>query len=186
MWYGELFVIEEYTEGKSWYEIDNVFHEFGFRFTDKDEIAQFLSGNHEAPVIESITLDQDAIKFESTGSNINFHPIRKSVISDNEVFVYHGNIYTSTIEYSVEVKSKFKIEGIEFSFIDCDEYGFLLKDIYYEDLPMRKVYGGSNIEVRPSWTMFTKDEMKKVYSLLKLNDFLNISFKKENWMVRLS
>lgn len=64
VWYGEGLIPEEWTKGKDWGDFDNIFHEFGFTFSDGKEIQWFLDGTLvRRPIIKGIYVNGKRIKY---------------------------------------------------------------------------------------------------------------------------
>lgn len=183
VWYGEGFIPEEWTKGKETYEIDNIFHEFGFLFGEKDEIQWFLDGNLVGrPTIKGIYVNgrriikYDLSKIPRTSKEISLPHLNKY-----DVFVYHGGVDKVLIDYFADILGHFIESNLNFNFINCSEYGYMLKSIDYGGTEMKRFYSGSKIQVNPSSLEgLSKGGMLKVYKLRQSQKFLDVNFKKNS------
>ena len=179
VWYGEGLIPEEWAKGKELYEIDNIFHEFGFTFGERNEIQWFLDGNLVGrPKIKGIYVNGKRIKYNLSKTTRTFTKINLPRLNRNDVFVYHGQLDRVSIDYSVDIRGHFIDNNLKFNFINCSEYGYMLNSIDYEGKEMTRFYSGSRIQVKPRrYDGLSLNDMKKVFKSCQFQDFLDVKFK---------
>ena len=179
VWYGEGLIPEEWTKQKAWDNFDNIFHNFGFNFSEKNEIKWFLSGElAPEPKIKGIYFDGVRIK-----SNLNHSPhiyaeIDLPYLTENEVFVYHGVVYIVSIDYILNIHRNFSSESLSFHFFNCGENRYMLTEIDYDEKPMKRYYSGSDILVNSGWYSLSPNNKAKSLYLIKSGKFLDVKFTK--------
>jgi hypothetical protein len=99
-------------------------------------------------------------------------------LNKNDVFVYHGSVDRVSIDYFANIHGHFIDNNLKFNFINCSEYGYMLKSIDYEGKEMTRFFSGSKIQVKPSrYKGLSVADTVKVFHLLQAQDFLHVTFK---------
>lgn len=180
VWYGECFFPKEWAKGKDWYALDNVFHEFGFTFGERNEIQWFLDGNLVGrPKIKGIYVNGKIIKYNLSKTTRTFTKIILPPLNRDDVFVYHGQLDRVSMDYVVDIRGHFIDNNLKFNFLNCSEYGYMLKTIDYEGKEMARFYSGSRIQVKPRrYAGLSLNDMRKVFKLCQFQDFLDVKFRK--------
>ena len=181
VWYGEGLIPEEWAKGKESYEIDNIFHEFGFTFGERSEIQWFLDGNLVGrPTIKGIYVNGKRIKYNLSRTTRTFAKINLPRLNKGDVFVYHGQLDRVSMNYFVDIRGHFIDNNLKFNFINCSEYGYMLKSIDYEDKEMTRFYSGSRIRVKPRrYDDLRLNDIRKVLRSCQFQDCLDVKFKKK-------
>ncbi|HYA91733.1 MAG TPA: hypothetical protein VEK32_09565 [Thermodesulfobacteriota bacterium] len=178
VWYGEGLKPDEWTKGKDWDAFDNIFHECGFTFCDRIEIQEFLNGDLERPAIKGVYIDGTLVKHNLSKIACNLKKIKLPSLKRNEVFVYHGSVDIVSMDYILNTKKEFLDNKLEFDFINCGEYGYMLTEIEYDGKQMKRVYSGSKINVKSGWYSLSAENKGKSISLIEPRNFLDPRFKK--------
>lgn len=179
VWYGGL-IPEEWKKGKDWGYFDNIFHEFGFTFSDRNEIQWFLDGNLVGrPTIKGIYVNGKRIKYNLSETPRIYSKIDLPPLNKNEVFVYHGRVDKVAIDYFVDIRGHFLNDNLKFNFINCSKYGYMLKGIDYEGKQMTRFYSGLRIQAKPRrYDGLSAKDMGKVFKSCQIQSFLEVKFKK--------
>lgn len=178
VWYGGL-IPEEWKKGKESYEVDNIFHEFGFTFGERAEIQWFLDGNLVGrPKIKGIYVNGKIIKYNLSGTTRTVTKVNLPRLNKGDVFVYHGRVDRVSMDYVVDIRGHFIDKNLKLNFLNCSEYGYMLKTIDYEGKEMARFYSGSRIQVKSCrYDGFSLNDMRKVFKLCQFQDFLDVKFK---------
>jgi hypothetical protein len=180
VWYGEGLIPKEWTKGKDWDDFDNIFHEFGFTFSDRNEIQWFLDGNLvRRPTIKGIYINGKRIEYNLSKTPRTYTKIDLPGPNKNEVFAYHGIVNIVSMDYILNIQTQFFGDGLKFHFINCGEYGYILTEIEYDGKQMKRFYSGSKILVKSGWHSLSPKNMVKSFSLIKTRNFLDVKFKKK-------
>jgi hypothetical protein len=179
IWYGDLGFIQNHF-GKEWDDFDNIFHTFGFTFSDKNEIQEFLNNDLERPAIKGIFINGKRIKKDLSRITCDCQKrIDLPRLNKNEVFVYHGSVDIVSMDYIIDIHEHFLEDNLKLHFIDCYEYGYMLTEIDYEGKQMARVYSGSKIKVKSGWHSLNPGDMGKAFKLFETRNFLEPKFKKK-------
>jgi hypothetical protein len=178
VWYGEGFIPELWTKGKCWDAFDNIFHKCGFTFCGRSEIQEFLNDDLERPTIKGIYIDDKLIKYDLNEIACNYKTIDLPCLNRNEVFAYHGSVDIVSMDYILNMQKHFLVNKLNFRFVNCGEYEYMLMEIEYDGKQMKRFYSGSTIHVRSGWHSLSPDDMHKSFSLIKPRNFLEVKFKK--------
>ena len=170
VWYGGLIP-------EDWDKFDNIFHECGFTFCDREEIQEFVRNDLERPTIKGIYIDGKVIKCDLSKIGCIYKKIDLPCLNRNEVFVYHGIVHIVSMDYILNVQKDFSGDKLKFHFINCGEYGHMLTEIEYDGKKMKRVYSGSKINVKTGWYSLNPRDMHKSFSLIKTRNFLEVKFK---------
>lgn len=179
VWYGEGLIPEQWTKGKESYEIDNICHEFGFTFQERDEIQWFLDGNLVGrPKIKGIYVNGKIVNHNLSTATRTFTEIKLPRLNKGDVFVYHGQLDRLSMDYVIDIRGHFTDNNLKFNFLNCSEYGYMLKTIDYEGKEMASFYTGSRIQVKPRrYAGLSAKDMRKVFKLCQFREFLDVKFR---------
>lgn len=182
VWYGEGLIPEEWTKGKDCGDFDNIFHEFGFTFSERTEIQWFLDGNLvRRPAIKGIYVNGKRIKYNLSKTPCTYTKIELPRLNKNDIFIYQGEVHRVAMDYLTDICGHFLDNNLKLNFINCSEYGYMLKDIYYEGKEMKGFYGGSRIQVKPRrYDGLSINDIRKVIKLCQFQKFLDVKFKKKS------
>ena len=170
---------KEWTKGKDWDAFDDIFHEFGFTFSERSEIQWFLDGNLvKRPTIKGIYINGKSIEYNLSKTPYIYKKIDLPCVKKNEVLVYHGVVDTVSLDYILAIQKPFLDNELRFHFINCGEYGCVLTEIEYGGKQMKRVYSGSKILVKSGWHSLSSKNKVKSFSLIKIGNFLDVKFKK--------
>jgi hypothetical protein len=178
VWYGEGLIPEEWAKGKDSSDFDNIFHEFGFTFSDRNETKWFLDGNLVGrPKIKGIYVNGKSVKYNLSKIPRTYTKINLPHLNRNEIFVCHGQVYKVSIDYFVDTIGHFYANNLNINFINCSKYGYMLQSITYEGKQMSRFYSGSKIQVKPDCHQgYSIKDMKKVFGLRKIQKYLEVIF----------
>jgi hypothetical protein len=179
VWYGEGLIPKEWTKGKDWDDFDNIFHEFGFIFGERNEIQWFLDGNLvKRPKIKGVYLNGKGLEYNLRRAHHIYKKIELPCLNKNQVLVYHGVVNTVSLDYILSIQKPYFDNELKFLFIDCGEYGYMLTEIEYGGKPMKGVFSGSLINVKSGWYSLSSENKVKSFSLIKSGNFLDVKFKR--------
>ena len=179
IWYGEGLIPEEWTKGNDWSHFDKFFHKLGFAFSDKDEIQWFLDRQlAPEPKIKGIYINDKIIECNLSDTVQTYTEIDLPYLNNSEVFVYHGVVYTLSIDYILDIQDPFSIDTLNLHFISCDENGYFLTEIEYNGKQMKRFYSGSKILVKSDFYSLNSNNMDKIWTVVKTKNFLDVKFKK--------
>ena len=120
VWYGEGLIPEEWMKGKEWDDFDNIFHEFGFTFSEVSEIQWFLDGNLVGrPIIKGIYINGRRVKYVLSKTPRAYTKIDLPRLNKNDVFVYHGQVDRVSMDYFVDIRGHFIDNNLKFNPETC-------------------------------------------------------------------
>ncbi len=182
VWYGEGLIPEEWMKAKEWDDFDNIFRQFGFTFSDRDEIQWFLDGNLvKRPTIKGIYVNGRRVKYALSKTPRTYTKIDLPRLKKNDVFIYHGVVDRVSMDYFVDIRGRFLENNLKLNFINCSEYGYMLKGIDYEGKQMTRFYSGSRIQVKPCrYDGLSLNDIRKAFKLCQFQDFLDVKIKKKS------
>jgi hypothetical protein len=89
VWYDEGLIPTEWSNDKYWDEFDNIFHDCGFTFYEKNDIDWFINNELvNLPKINGIYLNDKKIIYDNSKISYNIKRINISSFSDDEVIVF--------------------------------------------------------------------------------------------------
>jgi hypothetical protein len=180
VWYGDEGLIPSHF-GKEWDDFDNIFHKFGFTFTDKNEIQEFLNDDLERPAIKGIFINGKRMKKNLNKITCDYQKrIDLPRLNKNEVFVYHGSVDIVSMDYILDIHEHFVENNLKLHFINCYGYGYMLIEIDYKCKQMARVYSGSKIQVKSGWHSLSPNDMLKAFKFFETRNFLEVKFKKKS------
>ncbi|MFB3887293.1 MAG: hypothetical protein ACE144_18895 [Thermodesulfobacteriota bacterium] len=148
IWYGEGLIPEEYTKGKDPTDLDDIYHEFGLTFNDKDEVDAFLRGILTTPKIKAVYLNGKRMNYDLSRVVSAFDRLDLGKVSRNSVYVYYGSVYSGEIDYALSVPRQFDPERLRMRFANCSEYGYMLTQMHYDGRQAKRFYGGTKLQIR--------------------------------------